>query len=63
MPARSYARGEVEWLWQTGQRRWIPYAAAYELAKFTGMQLGRRHRHLPLSLKRRFSALPAYWEP
>ena len=39
-----YARGEVEWLWETGQRRWIPYAAAYELAKFTGMQLGRRHR-------------------
>jgi rhamnosyltransferase len=56
-----YARGEVEWLWETGQRRWIPYAAAYELAKFTGMQLGRRHRRLPLSLKRRFSALPAYW--
>ena len=59
----SYARGEVEWLWGSGQRRWIPYAAAYELAKFTGMQLGRRHRHLPPSLKRRFSALSAYWEP
>jgi len=57
-----YARGEVEWLWETGQRRWIPYAAAYELAKFTGMQLGRRHRRLPLSLKRRFSALQSYWD-
>jgi rhamnosyltransferase len=57
-----YARGEVAWLWGTGQRRWIPYAAAYELAKFTGMQLGRRHRHLPLTVKRRFSALSAYWE-
>ena len=57
-----YARGEVEWLWDTGQRRWIPYAAAYELAKFTGMQLGRRHRRLPLSLKRRFSALQSYWD-
>jgi rhamnosyltransferase len=56
-----YARGEVEWLWDTGQRRWIPYAAVYELAKFTGMQLGRRHRRLPIALKRRFSALPAYW--
>ncbi len=58
----QYARGEVTWLWETGQRRWIPYSAAYELAKFTGMQLGRRHRRLPLSLKRRFSALPAYWD-
>jgi rhamnosyltransferase len=56
-----YARGEVAWLWRTGQRHWIPYAAAYELAKFTGMQLGRRHRHLPLTVKRRFSALSAYW--
>jgi rhamnosyltransferase len=56
-----YARGEVGWLWETGQRRWIPYAAAYELAKFTGMQLGRRHRRLPRSLKRRFSALESYW--
>jgi rhamnosyltransferase len=58
----QYARGEVAWLWETGQRRWIPYSAAYELAKFTGMQLGRRHRRLPHSLKRRFSALPAYWD-
>ena len=57
-----YARGEVEWLWETGQRRWIPYAAAYELAKFSGMQLGRRHRRLPLGLKRRFSALESYWD-
>jgi len=57
-----YARGEVGWLWETGQRRWIPYAAAYELAKFTGMQLGRRHRRLPRPLKRRFSALESYWD-
>ena len=57
-----YAQGEVAWLWQSGQRRWIPYAAAYELAKFTGLQLGRRHKRLPVSLKRRFSALPGYWE-
>ena len=56
-----YARGEVEWLWETGQRRWIPYAALYELAKFTGMQLGRRHRLLPTTLKRRLSALPGHW--
>ncbi len=58
----QYARGEVEWLWRTGQRRWIPYAAVYELAKFTGMQLGRRHRRLPRSLKRRFSTLSSHWD-
>jgi glycosyltransferase involved in cell wall biosynthesis len=60
--AARYARGELEWLWRTGQRRWIPYTAAYELAKFAGLQLGRRHRHLPVSLKRRLSGLPSYWE-
>ncbi len=60
--AARYAKGELEWLWSTGQRRWIPYTAAYELAKFTGLQLGRRHRRLPTSLKRRLSALPAYWD-
>lgn len=58
----QYAKGEVEWLWESGQRRWIPYAAVYELAKFTGMQLGRRHRRLPRGLSRRLSALPTYWD-
>ncbi len=57
-----YGLGEVTWLWETGQRRWIPYAAVYELAKFTGMQLGRRHRRLPRGLNRRLSALPGYWD-
>jgi hypothetical protein len=35
-----YAVGELRWLWQTGQRRWIPYSVAYELAKLAGLQLG-----------------------
>ena len=39
-----------------GQRRWIPYAAVYELAKFAGLQLGLRHDRLPRSLKRRLSS-------
>ena len=56
-----YAQGELAWLWTTGQRRWIPYTAVYELAKFTGLQLGRRHRLLPMALKSRMSALPGHW--
>jgi glycosyltransferase involved in cell wall biosynthesis len=59
--AVRYAGGEIAWLWRTGQRLWIPYATVYELAKFTGLQLGRRHRHLPVQLKRRMSGLPAHW--
>jgi rhamnosyltransferase len=60
--ARRYAREELAWLIRTGRRRWIPYAAAYELGKFAGVQLGARHRLLPLWLKQRCSFFPAYWE-
>jgi rhamnosyltransferase len=60
--AFRYAREEVAWLVRTGQRRWIPYAAVYELAKFLGLQAGARHRMLPLSLKRRWSFYPGYWD-
>jgi rhamnosyltransferase len=59
--ALRYAREEVAWLWRTGHRRWLPYAAVYELTKFAGLQLGARHRMLPLALKLRMSALPSYW--
>ena len=60
--AWRYGKGELAWLWSIGQRRWIPYAILYELVKFAGLQLGARHRHLPLPVKKRLSALPAYWE-
>ena len=56
-----YARGEIAWLWRSGQRRWIPYTAVYELAKFAGLQLGRRHRLLPFAVKHRLSGLKSYW--
>jgi rhamnosyltransferase len=41
---RRYAVGELSWLWRTGRRRWIPYAAVYVLAKLTGLQLGLRKK-------------------
>ena len=56
-----YAYGELAWLWTTGQRRWIPYTAVYELAKFAGLQLGRRHRLLPATLKTHMSAHPNHF--
>jgi rhamnosyltransferase len=56
-----YARGEVAWLWTTGQRRWIPYAALLEATKFAALQLGRRHDLLPVALRRRFSDYPEFW--
>lgn len=60
--AVEYARGELSWLWATGQRRWIPYTAVYELGKFVGLQLGARHRLLPRALKRRWTRYPGWFD-
>jgi rhamnosyltransferase len=60
--ARRYARGELIWLWRTGQRRWIPYAALYEGVKLIGLVLGANHRRLPVAVKRRLSAMPDFWQ-
>ena len=51
-----YAREELEWLWRSGRRRWIPYTVVYELGKFIGLQLGLRHRRLPRRLARRLGS-------
>jgi hypothetical protein len=59
--AIDYARGELAWLWRTGNARWIPYTALYEATKFTGLQLGLHHERLPARLKPRLSALGNYW--
>jgi glycosyltransferase involved in cell wall biosynthesis len=59
--AARYAREELRYLTRTGNARWIPYAAVYELAKFAGLQLGASHARLPRGLKMRFSATPSYW--
>jgi rhamnosyltransferase len=59
--AIGYARGEVAWLWRTGQARWIPYAALYEATKMAGLVAGANHERIPTELKRRLSAMPSYW--
>jgi rhamnosyltransferase len=60
--AVRYALGELRWLWRTGQRRWIPYAAVYESAKMLGLVLGANHEALPAALRRRFTGIPSGWE-
>lgn len=60
--AVRYAAGELSWLWRTGRRRWIPYATVYESTKMLGLLAGANHQRIPLELKRRLSATPAYWE-
>jgi glycosyltransferase involved in cell wall biosynthesis len=59
--AIDYARGEIGWLVRSGHARWIPYTCVYELAKFAGLQLGVRHEHLPMWLKRRWTSYPSWF--
>lgn len=59
--AIRYAKGEVAWLWRTGQRRWLPYAALYESTKMLGLLAGARHERIPVAVKRRLSSMPTYW--
>jgi rhamnosyltransferase len=59
--ALDYARGELAWLWRTGNARWILYTAIYEATKFVGLQLGLHHERLPARIKPRLSALGNYW--
>jgi rhamnosyltransferase len=60
--ALRYLRGELGWLARSGQARWIPYTAVYELAKLAGLQLGVHHRRLPVWLKLRCTMNPSYWQ-
>ena len=53
-----YATEELTWLWESGQRSWIPYTVVYELAKAAGLQVGLRHRSLPESLARKLGGEP-----
>lgn len=59
--AVRYATNELSWLWRTGRRRWIPYAAAYESTKMLGLLAGTNHERIPVELKRRLSATPDCW--
>jgi rhamnosyltransferase len=60
--AARYVVEELAWLVRTGNVRWIPYALLYEGAKLAGLVLGTHHRHLPIALKRRLSAMGSYWD-
>lgn len=59
--AVRYAKGELAWLWRTGQWPWIPYAALYESSKMLGLLLGANHKRLPAAVRPRLSALPSHW--
>ena len=50
--AGRYAVSEFRWLWQAGHKRWIPFAAVYELSKAVGLTLGRHGPRLKVESER-----------
>lgn len=51
----GYLRGEVAYLRAGGEGSLVPYALAYEAAKFAGLLAGRQRQHLPDRFARRLS--------
>ena len=56
-----YAKCEMKFLLANGYMKWLPYAVLYDLAKFFGVFLGKKEKHLPLGLKKRLSLHSYYW--
>jgi rhamnosyltransferase len=56
-----FVRQQLAWLRRMGYIGWIPRAVAESAAKFIGYSLGKRHRSLPIWLKRRISLNTYYW--
>ncbi len=50
--AARYAVSELRWLWRNGHKRWIPFAAVYELTKAAGLTLGRHRPRLRVESER-----------
>lgn len=57
-----YAREQVGWMWRSGNKRWIPFGVAETATKFIAYNLGKRHRFVPKSIKRRISYNPHHWK-
>lgn len=58
----NYVVKEIGYLIKEGKWRHIPYLFIYEGFRFAGFLFGRKHRYLPLFLKKRLSLHPYYWE-
>jgi rhamnosyltransferase len=59
---RSFAFGQVRYLIQQRQWKWIPASLIESLAKYTAFQLGKRGGWLPGWIKRRLSRQKSFWQ-
>jgi len=57
----KYVKEEMKFLVGNGYLKWIPYAVLYDLSKFVGVSLGKKHKYFPAAAKRRLSMHSDYW--
>lgn len=57
----NYVVREINYLIKTGKWMHIPYLFIYEGFRFSGFLFGRKHRYIPLVLKKMMSLHSYYW--
>lgn len=56
-----YFKHLLRWLWSSGQKTMVPKAVLESACKWGGVFIGKRHRRIPLWLKRRLTMHRDYW--
>ena len=62
MEGVRYLKEEIGFLFSKGQIDWIPYALVDTTIRFLGYRVGLLEKKLPLSVKRKVSYHPGFWE-
>ena len=57
----NHVRDELKFLVGNRHLKWVPYAVLYDLSKFVGISLGKKHKYFPAAAKRRLSMHSDYW--
>jgi rhamnosyltransferase len=59
---KRFVRDQLVYLMRMKAYRWVPYAFGEILSKYVGYRLGRSHRFIPRTLKKRLSMHKGHWE-
>lgn len=58
----NYVIREINYLIKEGKGKYIPYLFVYEGFRFSGFFFGRKHRYIPLVIKKMMSLHSYYWQ-
>jgi rhamnosyltransferase len=58
----AYVKKEMRFLMKSGNVNWLPYAVLYDLAKCSGVLLGKREKWIPQAFKKRLGMFKNHWQ-